>query len=226
MSTTGYKDVLVELFNSSVSTTTGNGIEAGDYLEVYTALNGAAFSATPDIKITGDASDNNARYGMDGTLLLETVAGTPLVKTFTGAALPTITAENAPSRLLVKIPDGTTSVQLKVALKTSSDKEFLNIDDVTLYGNPLTTTGLSQELEAQLLVYPNPAHGVVTVKAPAALKIQRIQVLNAIGKTVHSTTAASKNSSTTLDLRHLPAGVYFLQVFTPQGTSTRRIVLK
>ncbi|GAA4313985.1 hypothetical protein GCM10023183_33990 [Nibribacter koreensis] len=225
VATTGYKDLVLELFNSSVSTTTGNGIEAGDYLEVYTTINGGTFSSTPDIKITGDANDNNARYGMDGTLLLQTVAGTPLVKTFTGSALPTIAKEAAPSRLLVQIPDGATSVQVKVLLKTNSDKEYLNIDDVTLYGNALTTTGLPKELEQQLQVYPNPSKGLVTLKVPTVLKVQSVQVVNAIGKMVHAVKEPVKGNALNVDLRHLPAGVYFLQVRTSQGTSSRRIML-
>ncbi|WP_082780281.1 endonuclease [Rufibacter sp. DG15C] len=224
VTTTGYKDLVLELFNSSVSTTTGNGIESGDFLEVYTAINGASFSTTPDIKITGDANDNNARYGMDGTLLLETVAGTPLVKTFTGSALPTIAQNAAPSRLLVQLPTGATSVQVKVLLKTNSDKEYLNIDDVTLYGNALTTTGLAKDLEQQIRVYPNPSKGLVTVNVPAAVKVQGIQVLNAVGQVVHQS-EFTKGTSLTLDLRHLPAGVYFLQMRTTQGTSIRRILL-
>lgn len=138
---TGKTGVYVELYNSSVSVSAGNGIEASDYLEVYVALNGGAFPAAPEIKITGDQSDNNVRYGMDGTAVIATAAGTPFTRTFIKAdgEAGDIAASIAPSKLQVSIPDGTTSVKLKLMVKTgSSANEVWCIDDVGLYAAAAT----------------------------------------------------------------------------------------
>ncbi|WP_242926180.1 endonuclease [Pontibacter vulgaris] len=132
----GKQDVYFELYNSSVSVTTGNGFDAGDYLEVYVALDGANFSATPDIRITANATDNNIRYGMDGTATITTAAGTLVEKIFT-EKLSTgniLSADNAPSILRVTIPNGTTTVKAKVSIKNNSSNEIWNVEDVALFG--------------------------------------------------------------------------------------------
>ncbi|MBC5775741.1 endonuclease [Pontibacter sp. KCTC 32443] len=137
----GKQDVYLELYNSSVSVTTGNGFDTGDYLEVYVALNGADFSATPEIKITGNASDNNIRYGMDGTATITTAAGTLAEKVFTEKLTsPNVLAvDKAPSILRVTIPNGTTSVKAKIGIKNNSSNEVWNIEDVALYSATTST---------------------------------------------------------------------------------------
>ncbi len=138
---TGKQDVYFELYNSSVSVTTGNGFDTGDYLEVYVALNGADFSATPDIKITGNASDNNIRYGMDGTATITTAAGTLTEKIFTEKLTSgnVLAVDKAPSILRVTIPNGTTSVKAKIGVKNNSSNEVWNVEDVALYGTAAAT---------------------------------------------------------------------------------------
>ena len=136
VSIAGKSGVYVELYNSVVSTTSGNGMDGGDMLEVYVALNGSNYSATPDIKITADASDNNIRYGMNGTLVFATPAGEAFVKTYIAANGETgdLAADKAPSVIRVLVPDGSTAVKLKVIVKTNNAKEVWNIDDVALFG--------------------------------------------------------------------------------------------
>ncbi|WP_153042545.1 endonuclease [Rufibacter ruber] len=141
VSTAGFEKMAVELFNSSVSGSEANGMDLNDFIEVYVALNDAPFSSTPDIKITADASDSNIRYGMDGTGALETAAGSPISKTLLKSSTQgNLPANLAPSRLKVTVPDGTTSVKLKVILKNNNSNEILNLDDVTLYGTPSACT--------------------------------------------------------------------------------------
>ncbi|WP_162428224.1 endonuclease [Pontibacter pudoricolor] len=135
VSIAGRQDVYLELYNSSVSGSDGNGFDAGDYLEVYVALDGADFSTTPDIRITGNSSTNQIRYSMNGTATLTTVANTPVEKIFTeslvnGKVLPD---DQAPSKLQVTIPNGTASVKVKLGIKTNASNEIWNIEDVALY---------------------------------------------------------------------------------------------
>lgn len=66
-------------------------------------------------------------------------------------------------------------------------------------------------------LYPNPAHGSVTVdlSEPAA-----ISVLDMMGRTVYSDTILQSGSHTIT----LPTGVFLLQAVTPAGTATRKII--
>ncbi|WP_299818029.1 endonuclease [uncultured Pontibacter sp.] len=128
---TGRQDVYLELYNSSVATTSGNGIENSDFFEVYVALNGADFGTTPEIRITGTTNANNIQYGMNGKAVIAATAGVPTEKIFTTTGL--LGVEDAPSILRVSIPNGTSSVKAKLVIMTNSEKETWNIDDVGLY---------------------------------------------------------------------------------------------
>ncbi|WP_205503806.1 endonuclease [Rufibacter psychrotolerans] len=223
VNTTGYQDLAVELFNSSISKTSGNGMDLGDFVEVYVALNDADFSATPDIRIAASANNSNIRYGMNGTGTLETTAGTTLTKTFD--VMNEVTGDAAPSRLLIRIPNGTSSVQLKVVLKNNASNEILNIDDVTLYGTS-TVTGISKELEEQFSLFPNPTTGTVTVKAPAGLRLQEATVFSALGQLVATRKVTNAHQPVTINLQQLPKGIYFIQLKTDKGTLVRRVVVQ
>ena len=73
----------------------------------------------------------------------------------------------------------------------------------------------------EIRVYPNPAHGAVTVSvgAPATLT-----VLDLTGRVVVA--PLSLSSSATLPLTDLPSGTYFLRVTTEEGTAVKRLIVK
>ncbi|MFC6997439.1 endonuclease [Rufibacter roseus] len=222
INTTNYNNLAVEIFNSSVSISTGNGMDAGDFVEAYVALNGADFSATPDAKITA-GSAANVRYGMNGTGVVETTAGTPVTKTI--ALTGDISGDEAPSRIIVRIPNGTTSVQLKIVVQNNATNEVLNIDDVTLYGTS-SVTGVPQALEDQLQVYPNPTTGVFTVKTPSSLKVLEASVYNSVAQRVATQKTSSAKNSVTFNLQHQPKGIYLVQLRTDKGTVVRRLLVQ
>lgn len=73
----------------------------------------------------------------------------------------------------------------------------------------------------EIRVYPNPAHGAVTVEVsnPATLT-----VLDLAGRVVVA--PQSLSSSATLPLTDLPSGTYFLRVTTEEGTAVKRLIVK
>ena len=73
----------------------------------------------------------------------------------------------------------------------------------------------------EIRVYPNPAHGAVTVSvgAPATLT-----VLDLTGRVVVA--PLSLSSSATLPLSDLPSGTYFLRVTTEEGTAVKKLIVK
>lgn len=223
---TGKTGVYVELYNSSVSVSTGNGIENGDLLEVYVALNGAAFSGTPDVRITGDQTDNNVRYGMNGTAVLTTVAGSPITKTFIKAnsEIGDIALDKAPSRIQVNIPDGTSSVKLKLLLKNNSSNEVWNVDDVGLYG--ATATALSvPAAKMGITMYPNPVSNSMVLHTQQPLKQAQVFFVNTLGQIVYAKDMGSFTGHQTLDVTHLPAGVYMVHIKADKLQAVQRVIV-
>lgn len=149
MSVAGREDVYLELYNSSVSETSGNGFDNSDSFKVYVALDGNEFSATPDILISADQPDNQVRYGYTGTATLVTTAGTPLEKIFvkTDGGANTLADELAPSKLQVLIPSGTSTVKVKLVIGTNNSKEIWCVEDVALFAAATSTDCDAEPLE-------------------------------------------------------------------------------
>jgi len=82
------------------------------------------------------------------------------------------------------------------------------------------TAGIKSVSQNNLLVYPNPSNGVITVKNNAA--ISQITVSNLLGQRVITQTA--NDSTAQVDITSLPVGTYILQVGTATGTATSKII--
>jgi hypothetical protein len=73
-------------------------------------------------------------------------------------------------------------------------------------------------------VYPNPAHGTLQVRVDASARPSRLALLDVTGRVVR--TQRVTQPQLTLDVRHLPAGVYLLRVDYADGPVTRRVVVQ
>ncbi|GAA3964925.1 T9SS type A sorting domain-containing protein [Hymenobacter antarcticus] len=71
----------------------------------------------------------------------------------------------------------------------------------------------------ELAVFPNPAHDFFTIIAPAAT---RYRLLNQLGQEVGQ--GLITNGTATVELAHLPAGLYQLSVATSDGRAGRSLV--
>ncbi len=112
---------------SSVASNTSNGMDAGDYVRVYAALDGAAFGGTADIQLNGN---NNARWPFSSGLTAFTAAGVPIIRAAPQGAL----SSNNYATLRVNIPDTATSIAVRVSAATDNNNEILNIDDIAVVG--------------------------------------------------------------------------------------------
>ncbi|HEY4416094.1 MAG TPA: Ig-like domain-containing protein [Verrucomicrobiae bacterium] len=124
-----YSSVSVTVRVASPSASSSNGSDTTDHVSVYAALNGAAFSATPDITLGGNS---NARWGYTATQTGSTTAGTPITLKATSG---TSTANY--STLIVTIPNGTTNIALKIYGTNDSAGEMWCLDGITLTGTLL-----------------------------------------------------------------------------------------
>ncbi|WP_460676645.1 T9SS type A sorting domain-containing protein [Hymenobacter coalescens] len=77
-----------------------------------------------------------------------------------------------------------------------------------------------------LAAYPNPSTGQVQLRWPAAPRPLPLMVLDALGRTVHTATLPTATTTATLQLGHLPKGVYVLRLTNGAQVMTRRLVLQ
>lgn len=105
--------------------TTGNGMDAADFVQVAVAVDGGAMPASPDIKVNG-SSGNNAQWGYDATNIAKTAQGTPLAVSAPQANY----SSNNYATLVVDIPNSATSVAVRITVLSNGTNELWCIDDV------------------------------------------------------------------------------------------------
>ena len=83
------------------------------------------------------------------------------------------------------------------------------------------TAEASEPNDAQVLLSPNPANGIVTVTGKA---LRQAEVFNAAGQC--TATATGTEDEIRIDLRQLPAGIYFVTVTDAEGRKCVKKVVK
>jgi len=84
--------------------------------------------------------------------------------------------------------------------------------------------GVEEEKEEELTIYPNPTTGTVSINFGDEL-VDRLTILNTVGKEVYSSNTKNLHSLK-LDLSDLPAGVYFVELSSGEGTLTKRLIVR
>ncbi|WP_159452067.1 DUF4394 domain-containing protein [Hymenobacter roseosalivarius] len=96
-------------------------------------------------------------------------------------------------------------------------------------GTVLSSNKASDKVSAQVDVFPNPATGEVSINMPAALLKQSVQatLVNALGQPVlHRTLSARDGATQRLSLTNVAKGIYMLQLSTPEGVVTKRLMVR
>jgi len=89
--------------------------------------------------------------------------------------------------------------------------------------------------ELQITVYPNPTEGVLHVETQCIASLQNIEVFDVMGRMVYTVKtrllrqaqqplASLQDDTTTLDISHLPSGIYFVRIQTEDGAVVRKVV--
>ena len=84
----------------------------------------------------------------------------------------------------------------------------------------LSTVGIENELDKQLLIFPNPTKGIVNIQLEGDYSLT---ILDARGRLVHTSNEADNAS---VDLTSFEAGVYFIRVQKGGDNAMRRIILE
>lgn len=129
MSLVDWSGITLSARVSSPSLSTINGNDGSDNVEFYVDLNGGGFPVTPDVRISGNS---NARWGYStGTGVVSTTAGTPVA--VAPAAGGNRTADGY-STVNITIPNGTSSVALRVIAKNNDPSEIWCVDNIQING--------------------------------------------------------------------------------------------
>jgi hypothetical protein len=72
------------------------------------------------------------------------------------------------------------------------------------------------KFDANISIYPNPAHGTATVEIKDA-KVGSIVVINSLGQRIAAQAKGTGQEKLTLDVSNLKAGLYFVQIISADG---------
>jgi hypothetical protein len=123
---------------------------------------------------------------------------------------------NGNAVITVTTEDGSYTATCTVTVSKSSDDDDNNDDD----DDP--ATAVETRHAASLQPYPNPTSGVVYIDNPDGEEVEVYNVTGALVMSVETRHAASLQSSgsATIDISHLPAGVYIIRI----GGKTAKVV--
>ena len=79
-----------------------------------------------------------------------------------------------------------------------------------------TITATLGKFDANISVYPNPAHGTATVEIKDA-KVGFVNVRNSLGQNISAQAKGQGQEKLTLDVSSLKAGLYFVEIYSADG---------
>lgn len=131
----------------------------------------------------------------------------------------------SPSAAIVSLPLPGTAKHIKFFFQKLVSGYNVGLDDITVLRNgPATVQENSKSLAVD--VFPSPTTGLVNVSLATAKKAE-ITVYNLLGNKVSYVNLEKTNGKNyLLNLAGQQPGLYFIQVKTEQGMTTRRVTLK
>jgi len=88
-----------------------------------------------------------------------------------------------------------------------------------------TATGIEQlKIEnGELKIYPNPTDGELQVTS-YELQVTSIEIFDVMGKKLLTSPPSLTSPETTINIAHLPTGLYFLRITTENGVTVRKVL--
>jgi len=102
--------------------------------------------------------------------------------------------------------------------------------NISIHGHKCTTTyikianpnGITETDNASLRVYPNPATGQLIIENEQLI-IRNVELFDMMGKLVMSP-MSHKFQEMTINISHLPSGIYFVRVSTEAGKIVKKVL--
>jgi PKD repeat protein len=89
----------------------------------------------------------------------------------------------------------------------------------------INTLSVRDIIEGKLQVYPNPTSGNITINIDGVEGVNKLTVVDMLGKAVASQATNSAASAYNFDLTSQSAGIYFVQVHTNGGVFSKKVTL-
>ena len=110
-----------------------------------------------------------------------------------------------------------------VEVSTENPYRFTVTEDIELVANFEIEVGITETGRAtSLRVYPNPTTGELRIEN-GELRIDNVEIFDVFGK-IHSSPVTRHSSLITINISHLPAGIYFVKIKTENGYQTQKII--
>jgi hypothetical protein len=106
-----------------------------------------------------------------------------------------------------------------VEVSTENIYSFTVTEDVELVANFIDNVGIETLETTTVEIYPNPTTG--ELKIVSGLRATNVFIYDVSGKIQKTENWKTEN---TIDISYLPAGVYFVKIFTEAGEVTRKVL--
>jgi DNA-binding beta-propeller fold protein YncE len=149
----------------------------------------------------------------------------PAQPVFTDVNIPRDTAtgggDQAPEGLIF-IPKSQSPTNSAILIAANEESNTLSIWEI----DSTFSTSIAEKavIENSLIVYPNPAVGVVYVTSSNSDAIQVIEVLDVKGSLIQRIETSKKVEK--IDVTNFSSDVYFLRVTTAEGVKTSKLIVK
>ncbi|MEN8810085.1 MAG: Omp28-related outer membrane protein [Flavobacteriales bacterium] len=122
--------------------------------------------------------------------------------------------------------DGQSSVLIKFT-GTSNYGNNLYLDNIRIV-DAVTSSINENESSTSLNIYPNPSNGMVNLEYISRnLGDITINIINTLGANVYTTNAVSNGSlNKSIDLSQMTKGIYFVNVVSENGTTTKKMIIQ
>lgn len=98
-----------------------------------------------------------------------------------------------------------------------------NVSSVAAYTIDMPTTGIEDEEENHLLLYPNPATNQVTIQIPSNEEATALKLITMAGKEIYNINAMG--SKITIDLTSFTPGIYIVKLSTQNREYVKRLII-
>lgn len=138
--------------------------------------------------------------------------------------LPSNTGKKSASALYTTFLGLTTLSCIQVDDENYSNANWSNIkESTTTYSNTCKSLGIDKSEFSQVIVYPNPTKGEITIDNTS---LDKATVYNSLGQLVKSFTLNNANTNNTIDLSGLPRGVYYVYLINGDAASAKKVIVE
>ena len=106
------------------------------------------------------------------------------------------------------------------SIRRAGDANDAIYDNLYLGSVPLLNISENTIAKLRINIYPNPTTGIVTISNEDNLTIDKIEILDILGKTV----ATKTENTSQIDISHLSNGIYIFKIYSGETVSIKKII--